>query len=387
MDVLEKLNRRFADAYEKLFKGPGDDELRPRDILRRAVVAMEDARKEGLSGEIFVPNVYTITVAVEDEDERQLVQAFLDADELAQALAEKIGQHGYKTRGLLQVVVEEVEAGAGKERVKIVTRWDTSSSSPELQTPALAEPATPESDSDLGTVPVPRAHSLGEALAILTVQSLEGRTEELPLTAAGLQIGRGKQAGNGLVLATDGMVSKKHARLAWEAGRFVLYDEGSTNGTYVGGERLAPGRGMPLADGDALLIGQTHLHLHAPQDLLTVPSPFAKPNLAPQALQSLVTGPTYRLISDTGEAFVLASRMLLGRALTDDIVLVAEGISPQHARLTVREGMVRIEDLGSKGGTVVNGERIPASFPVALYPGDTIELGNMNLRLQQGEAL
>ncbi len=99
MDVLEKLNRRFADAYEKLFKGPGDDELRPRDILRRAVVAMEDARKEGLSGEIFVPNVYTITVAVEDEDERQLVQAFLDADELAQALAEKIGQHGYKTRG------------------------------------------------------------------------------------------------------------------------------------------------------------------------------------------------------------------------------------------------------------------------------------------------
>ena len=100
-----------------------------------------------------------------------------------------------------------------------------------------------------------------------------------------------------------------------------------------------------------------------------------------------MTGPTYRLISDTGEAFVLASRMLLGRALTDDIVLVAEGISPQHARLTVREGMVRIEDLESKGGTVVNGERIPASFPVALYPGDTIQLGNMSLRLQQGEAL
>ena len=44
MDVLEKLNRRFADAYEKLFKGQGDDELRPRDILRQAVLIMEDAR-------------------------------------------------------------------------------------------------------------------------------------------------------------------------------------------------------------------------------------------------------------------------------------------------------------------------------------------------------
>ena len=124
MDVLEKLNRRFTDAYERLFKGTGNDELRPRDILRRAVVAMEDARKEGLDGQNYVPNLYTITIALDDEDERQLVQAFLDADELARALAEKIGQYGYKTRGPLQVVIEEVPGGEGTERVKIVTRWD-----------------------------------------------------------------------------------------------------------------------------------------------------------------------------------------------------------------------------------------------------------------------
>ena len=95
-------------------------------------------------------------------------------------------------------------------------------------------------------------------------------------------------------------------------------------------------------------------------------------------------GASYRLVSDSGEAFVLASRMLLGRALTDDIVLVGEGVGPQHARVTVRDGLVKIEDLDSKTGTVVNGERIPASFPVALYPGDTIQLGGVTLRLQQG---
>ena len=209
--------------------------------------------------------------------------------------------------------------------------------------------------------------------------------EEIPLTAAGLQIGRGKHAGNDLVLAADGMVSKKHARLTWEGGRFVLYDEGSTNGTYVGGERVTPERGLPLGDGDELLLGQTRLRLHAPQDLLTVPSPFAKLT-PPASLEIGVRGPLYKLVSDSGETFVLASRMLLGRALTDDIVLVGEGVAPQHARMTVREGVVRIEDLESRGGTVVNGERIPANLPVVLYPGDTIQLGNLSLRLQQGGA-
>ncbi|MBB6053743.1 FhaA domain-containing protein [Armatimonas rosea] len=389
MDVLEKLNRRFTDAYEKLFKGQGDDELRPRDILRRAVLAMEDARREGLDGQSYVPNVYALTIAVEDDEERQLVRAFLDADELAQALAEKIGQHGYKTRGPLQVILDEVEAGEGVERVKIATRWEAG---PLAATPAApgeeplvaAPEPTPKELGELGTVPAPRPHSPGETLAILTVQGSDGRTEELPLTASGLQIGRGKQAGNDLVLASDGMVSKKHARLAWEGGRFVLYDEGSTNGTYVGGERLTPGKGMPLADSDELLVGQTRLRLHVPQDSLTVPSPFAKPTAPPPLPGAGGAGPTYRLVSDTGEVFPLASRMLLGRALTDDIVLVGEGVSPQHARVTLREGMVRIEDLDSKAGTVVNGERIPANFPVALYPGDTIQLGGLQLRLQQG---
>ena len=74
------------------------------------------------------------------------------------------------------------------------------------------------------------------------------------------------------------------------------------------------------------------------------------------------------------------------RALTDDVVLIGEGVCAQHARLTVRDGLVRIEDLDTKTGTIVNGERIPASFPVALYPGDTIQLGGLALRLVQGAA-
>lgn len=378
MDVLEKLNRRFTNAYEKLFRGPGDEELRPRDVLRRAVLAMEDGRKEGLDGQTYVPNVYTIAVAVDDEEERQLVRAFLDADELAQALAEKISQHGYKTRGALQVVLEEVDADKDTERVKIVTRWDASATT----APSLVREPSPTEE---GTVPAPGAGTSRDILALLMVQGPDGRIEELPLTAAGAQLGRGKQAGNELVLSNDGMISKKHARIAYEAGRFVLYDEGSTNGTHIGGERLTPGKGIPLTDGDEILIGQTRLVLHTQLEAHTVASPFAKVSPA-SASPAPLTG-ALRLVSETGESYPLASRMLLGRALTDDVVLVGEGVCAQHARLTVREGLVRIEDLDTKTGTIVNGERIPASFPVALYPGDTIQLGVLVLRLVQGSPL
>lgn len=377
MDFLERLNRRFGNWYEKLFGAQGD-ELRPRDILRQIVAAMEDARREGLDSQIYVPNVYTLKVAVDSEEERQYLRAFLDADELASAVAEKIGQHGYKTRGPLVFIIEEVEGESASERIQIVCKWEAQAS---LPTPAPA-PAPSASEPDLRTVAAPFAKSSTPSLGALIVVGSDGRQQEYPLGAAGLKLGRGKQVGNDIVLESDGMISRKHARLVFEAGRVVLYDEGSANGTFVGSERVVPGRGVPLDDGDSFVLGQTRVTLQLEGgDPGTVPSPFGGAAATP------TPSTAYALVTEDGTRYPLASRMLLGRALTDDIVLVGEGISAQHARITQRDGIALIEDLGSTSGTVVNGERIPTSFPVALYPGDTITLGAATLRLTAGARL
>ena len=37
----------------------------------------------------------------------------------------------------------------------------------------------------------------------------------------------------------DPSVSRRHARLAWHGGQFWIEDLGSSNGTYVNGQRLA----------------------------------------------------------------------------------------------------------------------------------------------------
>jgi pSer/pThr/pTyr-binding forkhead associated (FHA) protein len=51
----------------------------------------------------------------------------------------------------------------------------------------------------------------------------------------------------------DADTSRRHAKIVCEAGRFVLHDLGSTNGTFVNGERIESGR--ELRPGDRLQIG------------------------------------------------------------------------------------------------------------------------------------
>lgn len=357
MDVLEKLNRRFGAWYEGLFGGRADDTLRPRDILRRLLSALEDARREGLDGQVYVPNVCTLRLTVENDDERQYLRTFLDADELAQAVAERLAQHGYKTRGPLVFAIEETAPAPDAPRVEILCRFDAS---------AAERPAPPAADDDLHTVP-----AAAFSAAVLAIHGPDGRWQEIPLTARGVRIGRGKQAGNEIVLSADPQVSKRHARIACEGGRFLVYDEGSTNGTLVNDALLTPGAGWPLEDGDRIQIGQTTLTLRTASEPATAPAPArpAAPRIA------------FRLVAADGESYPLASRMLVGRALTDDIVLIGEGVSAQHAQISVRDGAVFVEDLDSPGGTLVNGERIPVRFPVALHPGDTLRFGQVALQL------
>ena len=64
---------------------------------------------------------------------------------------------------------------------------------------------------------------------------------------------------------------------------------------------------------------------------------------------------------------------LIGRQPDVGVWLDSSKVSRQHAKLTVSGQHATIEDLVSKNGTFVRGDRIDA--PVQLRPGDTIEVG------------
>jgi hypothetical protein len=69
----------------------------------------------------------------------------------------------------------------------------------------------------------------------------------------------------------------------------------------------------------------------------------------------------------------------IGRSSEADLLLVDEKVSRNHARLSTMNGQVVIEDLGSRNGTLVNGQRI--RLATALKEGDYISIGTSTMKL------
>jgi pSer/pThr/pTyr-binding forkhead associated (FHA) protein len=58
----------------------------------------------------------------------------------------------------------------------------------------------------------------------------------------------------------EAKVSRRHARITFSEGKYLLEDLGSTNGTFINrGKRLSPGARQPLNDGDEIIVGKTFL--------------------------------------------------------------------------------------------------------------------------------
>ena len=71
--------------------------------------------------------------------------------------------------------------------------------------------------------------------------------------------------------------------------------------------------------------------------------------------------------------------LIVGRERGCDIVLRSKNVSRNHARLTVRDQIPYVEDLGSSNGTKVNG--VPINGITELHIGDSITFGDKTLQL------
>ncbi|MEO5727742.1 MAG: FHA domain-containing protein, partial [Byssovorax sp.] len=74
------------------------------------------------------------------------------------------------------------------------------------------------------------------------------------------EINVGRVQGNDLMLP-KGNVSKRHARLLFRDGRFIVTDLKSTNGTYVNGRKIA--QATIVREGDKIYIGDFVLRIES----------------------------------------------------------------------------------------------------------------------------
>jgi hypothetical protein len=72
----------------------------------------------------------------------------------------------------------------------------------------------------------------------------------------------------------------------------------------------------------------------------------------------------------------------VGRDLACDTVLDDEHVAPRHALLTLLDdGRVRVQDLGTRNGTRVDGKRVPAETGVVVAQGEIV-VGSTHLRVR-----
>lgn len=85
----------------------------------------------------------------------------------------------------------------------------------------------------------------------------------------------------------------------------------------------------------------------------------------------LLTGPS------AGLRYEVATEATLGRSPSCEIPLEDSKVSRRHAKIVVSEGQARVTDLGSRNGTVVNGEKIDGE--AILLPGDRLQVGDSTI--------
>ena len=405
MDVFERFNSKFGKWYEGLF-GSDAGELRPKDVLRKIIGAMEDHRKEGFDSKIYVPNKYILELAVEDPEERDYLLSFLDEEELVAVLQKFMAQNGYKTRGPLDFTIAEVpedERETRSEKLRVKVRYEKGQPTPgasadpsllgngeEIRPSSIAPHSfTGKGSGGSGAEDLPTIAGFDRdedepstvpavAWASLAVTSPEGRHSHVSLTKPLFQIGRSRNAENDLVLDTDGMASKAHARLERERdGSWTLHDLGSTNGLKVGGVRVDGNR--VLHDGEEITLGATKLVFQQADNLM---GRVADSPLSPQSSMPIRRA---RLVGPDGEAHVLASETLIGRAVTSDIVLPDPSVATKHARVIAPDAATYLlEDLGGESGTQINGRALPPGRRQPLIDGDIVLFGQSEMRFIAG---
>ena len=159
-----------------------------------------------------------------------------------------------------------------------------------------------------------------------------------------------------------------------------------------GGPPTPPPRYVPAADAGPVTRRDSQSLAAARDGSGPRPSPdtlaasHTPPTAGPRAVLRVVRGETPNV-----PFVLLAGRNYVGRATPDrpvDVDLTgqeaAERVwsSRQHAVVTVDRGAVFVEDLNSLNGTFLNRVRLHPGQPKSLQPGDVIQVGTVQLRLE-----
>jgi hypothetical protein len=216
---LQSLERRLERMVEGVFRG-SRSAIRPIELGRRVVRAMDDQRSVDVKGRRVVPNDFTVYLSERDLHSFDEINDVLTS-ELVEAAREYAREEGYHFMGPVRVELA-VDPNLRGGRFEV-----------------LAQLKQARGGAGAGSLVMPSGQrvSLGDR----------------PVT-----IGRSSEC---TISLSDQNVSRRHAEVRPGPRGYAVADLGSTNGTTVNGTRIRAEQ--PLADGDILSFGATYIRFEA----------------------------------------------------------------------------------------------------------------------------
>ena len=230
MGILDRIERSLDRGVTSVFS-PGRGQLKPLDLAQGLKRECDDQIQVLDRTRTLAPNVYTVYLHSQDFDRFSSWQDTL-LDELQRVLMEHADKQRYMFVGGVSVALEqddEVRQG----------RFET------------------ESRTERGSV-APATGAAQDAPGGSPIVEIDG--QQYLLTGPVTVIGRG---GDADIILEDTGVSRHHLELRAEPdSSFLATDLGSTNGSYVDGERIRTP--VPLHDRSLIKIGRTRLTVLLP---------------------------------------------------------------------------------------------------------------------------
>src|SRR5688572_28044929 len=232
----------------------------------------------------------------------------------------------------------------------------------------------------------------------VVVRSGEAATPpQISFDAPRIVIGRGDGCE---VRLPDPSISHRHASIRQRGTDYVIIDEGSTNGTFVGPVRLSPQAPRMIRSGELVRVGRIWLEVRIEHTAVTqnpqlltreialglVSSALAAQGEASSARVRVAEGP------DDGKLLELREferRYVLGRGQGADLSLEDPDASRRHVELFRKGQHVQIHDLGSKNGTKLGDRKLDAGEETVWTRNATLRIGNNAFEVEDpvGDAL
>ncbi|WP_026551265.1 DUF3662 and FHA domain-containing protein [Arthrobacter sp. H20] len=229
MGILDNVERGLEKIVRGAFSTGSRSQVQPVEIASALRRELDNKSITLAEGRTLAPNVFTARLSDSDFVQAQEWGAPL-AEELCDVVIKHVNSQGYTLRGPVKVsFTRDADLKAG------VFEIDSSTEKQE----APRRQATPNAPTRQPT-------------RLQPVLDLDG--QRYSLNAGSIILGRSSEAD---ILVDDTGVSRKHLEIRIQNGTTKAVDLGSTNGSYVNGQRVQSETG--LTDGSIITMGRTRI--------------------------------------------------------------------------------------------------------------------------------